>query len=125
MNQFYFSGRYTKDPEVSMSGDIKIAKFSIAVDRRNKDKTADFFNLTAFAGTADFIDQYCKKGMKMLFRGHVNNNNYEKDGRKIYQNSFIVDECEFCESKKDAEKEKDSGFVDVPEDFDTSELPFN
>ena len=124
MNQFIFLGRMCKDADITMSGELKIAKFSFAVDRRHKtEATADFFNLTAFDKTADFIDKYCKQGTKLLITGHIINNNYEKDGKKIFRDSYIVDSCEFCEKKADSPKQNfDTDFANVLDDV---ELPFS
>ena len=47
MNKVILMGRLTRDPEVRMSGDIAVARFSLAVDRRFKkdgEQTADFIN---------------------------------------------------------------------------------
>ena len=55
--------------------------------------------------------------------GKLVNNNYEKDGKKIFRDSYIVDSCEFCEKKAESPKQNfDTDFADVPDDV---ELPFN
>lgn len=127
-------GRAVKDAEISISGDTTIAKFNLAVDRSFKKEgqdTADFFQLTAFGKRAEFADKYAKKGVKFLVTGHINNNNYtDKEGKKHYQDSYIVDSIEFCEKKGSDDKPKqnfdtDEDFVNIPDDLDMSELPFN
>ena len=130
MNLFIFSGRATKDAELSVRGDLKIARVSLAVDRFKKDDPSDFFQLTLFDKKADFADKYVKQGKKYIVKGRVQNNNYEdKEGKKHYQNSFIVDEIEFCEKKnsEDAPKENfdtDNEWMNIPDNIG-EELPFN
>ena len=108
-NGFMFLGRLTMEPKIGE----KVTKFNLAVDRRykaegeEKPKT-DFFQLSAFGRTKEFVDKYLKKGMKVQVSGTIQNDNYEKDGSTVYQNSFIVNEVEFCERKT----EEGAGIVD-------------
>ena len=133
MNLFVFMGRATKDAEVSLSGETMIARFSLAVDRSLKKEgqdSADFFRLTAFGKRAEFADKFVKTGVKFLITGHINNNNYtDKEGKKHYQDSYIVDSIEFCEKKGSDDKPKQNfdtneDFANIPDDLD-EELPFN
>lgn len=127
MNKLILTGRFTKDPEIRVSGNVTIAKFSLAVDRKYKrdgEPEADFFNCTAFNKTAEFIEKYCTKGMKMIIEGRVQNDNYEKDGVKHYSVAVIVENIEFAESKKSGTTENkavEAEFVNVSSD----ELPFS
>lgn len=108
MNISIRMGRLTKDPLVTTSkdGKTKIARFSLAVDRRFKREgqpEADFFNYTAFGKSAEFVEKYLKKGTKVVVNGEDQNNNYEKDGQKVYGMQTLVNTIEFAESKKAAE----------------------
>ena len=127
MNKLILIGRLTKDPEIRMSGSVTIAKFSLAVDRRFKrdgEPEADFFNCTAFNKTAEFIEKYCKKGMKMALEGRVQNDNYEKDGVKHYGVVVIVENIEFAESKKGGASEKKAAETEEFVNVSSDELPF-
>lgn len=103
MNNWILMGRLTKDPEVRYgSNGMAIARFNVAVDRQFKKEgqpTADFFNLTAFGKTAEFVEKYLRKGTKIVAQAVIQNNNYEKDGKTVYDNQFIVNNLEFAESK--------------------------
>jgi len=132
MNRVILIGRLTKDPEIRTSGNYTIASFSIAVDRKFKrdgEPEADFFNCTAFNKTAEFVEKYCKKGMKMVVEGRIQNDNYEKDGVKHYGVKIMVDSLEFAESKSanntPSAKVEVTGdeFVDAASAL-TEELPF-
>lgn len=130
MNKAILTGRLTRDPEirVTQDGQTTIARFGLAVDRKQKEQKADFFNLTAFNKTAQFAEKYLKKGTKVNVIGHLQNDEYtNRDGQKVTSTIVIVEEVEFCESKKQEEKteEKPDGFMKIPDNIDNEELPFN
>ena len=118
MNKVIMMGRLTKDPEYRQTQDGKgLTRFSIAVDRKTKEKVTDFFNCTAFGKTAEFAETYLKKGTKIVLDGKVQNDSYtNKDGKKVTTTVIIVDELEFAESK-----EKES--TDKPEQKTTDWMP--
>lgn len=142
MNLHILMGRLTRDPEVKQfqSGTIRV-RYTIAVDRtykREGDPDADFFQITAFGRHAEFAEKYFRQGTKILVTYHEQNDVYEKDGRKIYGISRIVDAQEFCESRRAQESRDGSGvqkpaaeppetdeegFMNIPEGID-EELPF-
>lgn len=127
MNKLILIGRLTKDPEIRMSGSVTITKFSLAVDRRFKrdgEPEADFFNCTAFNKTAEFVEKYCSKGMKMAIEGRIQNDNYEKDGVKHYGVTVIVENIEFAESKKGGTSEKKAAETEEFVNVSSDELPF-
>ena len=125
MNKVIISGRWTADPKTSSTAGnepMTIAKGSIAVDRRGKDKGADFIIVVAFGKIADHIGKYYTKGMRTVIAGHIQTGSYTgKDGKKVYTTDVVIDEIEFGESKK-AEKPNLDDFTNVPDD---DELPFN
>lgn len=123
-------GRLTAEPNIA-HGNITVAKYSLAVDRRSKDKGADFIRCTAFSKSAEFAEKYLHKGTKIVVRGHIQTGSYEKDGRTIYTTDVIVDEQEFAESKNAGQNNAQppaadpmAGFVNIPDGID-EELPFN
>lgn len=104
MNKVILMGRLTRDPEVRYGNDNKpVARYSIAVDRRYKDQNGnyptDFFNLVSFGNTASFVEKYLRKGTKIVVDGELRNNNYEKDGKTVYQDQIVANSVEFAESK--------------------------
>ena len=128
MNKVVLTGRLTRDPEIRITqdGQTTIGRFGLAVDRKGKEQKADFFNLTAFNKTAQFAEKYLKKGTKVNVIGHLQNDEYtNRDGQKVTQTIVIVEEVEFCESKKQEEKPDNEGFMKIPDNIDSEELPFN
>ena len=104
MNRVIVTGRLTRDPETRQTqSDSTVVSFGIAVDRRFKrdgEPTADFFNCVAFGKTAEFVQKYFTKGMKINLEGHMQTGSYtNKEGQKVNTFNIIVDECEFGESK--------------------------
>ncbi len=90
MNKSLFIGRVVKNPDFKMTESIDIAKFTLAVDRHSKDKTADFVNITAFSNLADICEKYLKKGQLVYVEAYVKTGSYEKDNKKIYTTDFIA-----------------------------------
>lgn len=121
MNKVILMGRLTKDPEARQAGDTTVSKFSVAVDRRVKTEggqAADFPSIVAFGKTAEFINKYFKKGMKIAIEGRIQTGSYDKDGVKHYTTDVIAETVEFAESKKAEDKPLEEIAVDM-------DLPFN
>lgn len=135
MNLILLCGRLTRDPEIRYTDSNKaVANFSLAVDRRfarEGDPTADFFNCTAFGKTAEIVEKHLVKGVKIIVRGEVHNEEYtNKDGQTVKATRVYVDNIEFCESKSarsgqqtETEPASGDGFMNVPAGLD-DELPF-
>lgn len=126
MNTVILIGRLTKDPTVSTSqSGVKIARYTLAVDRFGKDQGADFVSCVTFNKGADFAEQYLKKGTKIAVEGSITTGSYtNKDGQKVYTTDVIVNRHEFAESKGEAKPEaKSEGFMSIPGGID-GEIPF-
>ena len=88
LNKVIINGRLTADPEKKQTqSGISVTSFSIAVNKSKED--TDFFRVTAWRSTADFICQYFHKGDGICIDGHLATTSYEKDG-KTYKNVEIV-----------------------------------
>ena len=132
MNKVILIGRLTKDVETRYSGEMAIARYTLAVDRKFKkegEKTADFISCVAFGKSGEFAEKYLKKGMKIAVTGRIQTGSYDdKDGKKVYTTDIVVEEHEFCESKGTQEsapapKTDSDGFMALPDGIE--ELPFN
>lgn len=136
MNKWLGCGRLARDPEVRYSQGDKptaVARFTLAVDRKfktNDGQEADFISCIAFGKTAEFVEKYFTKGMKMIAEGHIQTGSYtNKDGQKIYTTDINVEQVEFAESKgsgssKPQPSESETGIMNIPDGID-EELPFN
>ena len=103
MNKVVLTGRVTAHPKIQQAGELKIAKYSLAVDRKFKREgqpTVDFINIVAFGTQAEFAEKYLTKGMKIGVSGRIQTGSYKtQDGSTRYTTDIIVDEHEFLQSK--------------------------
>ena len=128
MNKVILMGRLTREIDVKTSTTgTSFTRNSIAVDRKGKDKETDFFNITGFGKTCEFMEKYLHKGSKVVITGRLQNDSYtDRNGNKVTSTSVIIEEIEFAEPKGDAPKEenKETDFLNVPASI-VEELPFS
>ena len=111
MNKVYLIGNLTRDPEISTTtSGISVCRMSIAVGRRFTNaeggRETDFFNVTAWRGTADNCARFLKKGNKIAVSGSIQTRTYDKqDGTKGFSVDIVADEVEFLSSKNDGSSE--------------------
>lgn len=125
LNSVVLIGRLCQDPEIKNTDSTTIASYTLAVDRIGKDKGADFIRCKTFGKSADFAQQYLKKGMKIAVEGRISTGSYtNKDGQKVYTTEVIVNAHHFCEKAGAAEtKDTTDDFMNVPEGED-EDVPF-
>ena len=134
MNKVVLIGRLTRDPEIryTTTNNTAVAQFTLAVNRRFKQEgqpEADFLNIVAWAGTADFVGKYFTKGQQVAVCGRLTTRNYDdKDGKKVYVTEVTAEEVYFADSKKTdnsnsflPEQSGSEGFMQIPDD---PNLPF-
>jgi len=117
MNKVMLMGRLTRDPEltVAQSG-VSVTRFSIAVDRRfqkpGEEKITDFFNITCFRSTAEFVSKYFVKGQLVAVSGSVQTRTWEKDGVKHYAVDIVADDVYFTGDRRDqnGQPQQQSGY---------------
>lgn len=108
MNKVILMGRLTADPETRYTqSNIPMTRFKIAVNRPGKPQegqpTADFFNITAWRSTAEFVGKYFKKGQQVLIEGYLRNNSWtDQQGNKRYSDDVHADQVYFADSKRDS-----------------------
>ena len=137
MNKVILMGRLTRDPEVrytSGENSLAIARYTLAVDRKIRkdgDATADFIPCVVFGRSAEFVEKYFRKGLKITIAGRIQTGSYtNRDGQKVSTTEVVVEEQEFAESKKsqgygmNGEGPAGDGFMNVPDGID-EELPFS
>lgn len=138
MNKVLLIGRLTDSPDIKYNGELAIAKYTLAVDRRFKkegENGADFIRCVAFGKNGQFAENYLTKGKKIAIEGRIQTGSYEnKKGEKVYTTDIIVENQEFVESKseervipqaKPEPEPEPSGNEDFMQVTDDSGLPFN
>lgn len=100
-NKVILIGYLCNTPELKVTPNgVHVTTFRIAVQRRLKNQTAqaDFFEITAFAGTADFVTRYFSKGKCILVEGELRQNNYtDNAGNKRTRIYVAAGNCSFVE----------------------------
>ena len=109
MNKAIFIGRLTKDPVVRDGESVKIANFSLAIDRYSKseEKQTDFPRITVFGKQAENAEKYLKKGQLVCVEASVRTGQFtNKDGEKVSTTDFIADKVEYLSWENNTEEEE-------------------
>ena len=107
-NKVILGGRLTADPELKQTqSGIPVVSFSIAVNRRYQSKDApqqtDFFNVTAWRATAEFVSKYFRKGSSICVTGTIQNRTWtDQQGQKRYATDIVADEVMFVDSRQES-----------------------
>lgn len=131
MNSVCLMGRLTKNPDVRRTQDgLAIARYTLAVDRRTKEKATDFISCIAFGKSGEFAERYLRQGTKIAVTGRIQTGSYQRqDGSKVYTTDVVVESHEFCEKLSDQQpKEQETyndGFMAIPEGVEAEGLPWN
>lgn len=132
MNKVILVGAIGQNAEVKDAGSTKVARFSLATNKRWKDKEGnkkeqtEWHNIECWDKLADIAEKYFLKGTKLAIEGELKTDKYEKDGITQYRTKIVLKEFEFVgggESKQsDTEPAKpiEPGIKQEPE----SDLPF-
>ena len=128
MNKVIIIGNLVADPEAhtTQSG-VSRSTFRVAVTRPHKRDETDFLTVVAWRQSADYCNQYLKKGNKVAVEGSVQTRSYDaQDGSKRWVTEIIADSVEGLtradNGAQGAPKQKpaQNDFQEV----DDSELPF-
>jgi single-strand DNA-binding protein len=111
LNKVILGGRLTGDPELKQTqSGVSVCTFGIAVNRRfnSKDSAqqtqADFFNITAWRQSAEFVSKYFNKGRAIVVVGSLQTRNWtDQNGQKRYTVEVVADEVSFVERKTDSQ----------------------
>ena len=104
-NKVILIGRTTKEVELRRtSSGTAVSTFTLAVDNRFVQKdgqnTADFISCVAWNNTAEFMNNYVKKGSLVAVEGRIQTRNYDnKDGNRVYVTEVVVENMRMLESR--------------------------
>lgn len=145
LNVVVLTGRLTRDPEIRYTQSQKpVASFSLATDRdyRGSDgeRQTDFIPCVAWGSSAEFVQKYFHKGMKMDLRGRLQFRKWtDNEGKNRTSAEVIAEQINFGESRQqqsvtapspaqaapgepDAALTEQSRFTEI--DGDDGEMPF-
>lgn len=84
LNKVLLIGRLTRDPEVRyLPSGMQVTTFSLAVNRRFKDKVGNwqeetyFFDIESFGGLAERLGRQLSKGNQILLEGSLRQDKWE------------------------------------------------
>ena len=143
MNNWTGSGFLSRNPDIkeiqTKNGEnMKMARFTVACQRKGKNAGADFVGIVAYGKNAEVMEKWFKKGSGIELRGHIQTGSYEKNGQKIYTTDIIADEIEFAKARKDDQTQEtepqpqntqtpppapDNAYMDI-DDSELDSLPF-
>ena len=120
-NKVLLGGRLTADPELKQTqSGVSVCTFSLAVRRRfggqqGQEPQTDFFNVTAWRQTAEFVSRYFAKGASIFIVGELQNRSWtDAQGGKHYATDIKADEVSFVDGKNDAQGAIDGMGAYVP-----------
>ena len=110
LNKLFLIGNITKEVELKTTpSGVSVCRFDLAVSRpysQDGEKVTDFFECSAWRGTAEAIAKYCKKGSKICIVGSVQTRTYEdNEGKKRKVYDISVQDVEFLSPKDNAESD--------------------
>lgn len=110
MNNVSLIGRLTADPEIrsDKKGKLEIARFTLAVDRVGSED-ADFIRCVAFGKSAEFVEDYFQKGLRVGVSGRIQTGRYEdKDsGKTVFTTDVIVERLDFADGNRNQEPKEE------------------
>ena len=107
LNKVILGGRVASEPEQKQTpSGVSVVTYSRAVGRRfapeGQERETDFFRVTAWQSTADFIARYVHKGDAICITGRIQNRSWtDQSGQKHYITEIIAEEANFVENKRD------------------------
>jgi single-strand DNA-binding protein len=109
VNRVVIVGRLTRDPELRVVATGKsVVSFNVAVTKKFKPQDgspdADFFNVTAWEKTAEFVNQYVGKGRLVAVDGRLSTRKFTaKDGSEREVVEIVADSVQSLDRPKDGE----------------------
>ena len=110
MNKFILGGFISSDLKMS---EIKLKdgntmnklKFSIACQRKGKDKGCDFLQVVALDKTADTLQKWFSRGKGIYVEGRITSSSYtNKEGKTVYVEERLIESWEFPPIRKSEEQ---------------------
>lgn len=105
LNVIAIMGRLVADPQLRQTQQgTSVASFRIACDRNRADQNgqrqADFFDVVAWRGTAEFVCKYFQKGSMIAIDGQLQSRQYQdKNGNNRTAIEIIANNVNFTGSK--------------------------
>jgi len=98
INKVQLMGNLTQDPEIKTTTNGKLARLSLATNRRFRDKNGEMQNVAQYHTVVvfqerlvDLVESYCTKGSQFLVEGSLEHRTYDdQDGNKKYITEVVI-----------------------------------
>jgi len=103
INRVVLVGRLTRDPELRTTTTGKqVVGFGLAVDDPFNKEHTNFFNVSAWGNSADFVAKYLTKGRLVAVDGKLNQRKYTtQDGQNRDVVEIVADRVQGLDRPKD------------------------
>ena len=99
VNKVILLGNVTRDPELKATANGQsVATFGLATNRTWKDQAgekqslAEYHNLVAWGGLAEFCSQNVRKGKPLYIEGYLKTRSWDgPEGSKIFRTEIVVE----------------------------------
>lgn len=115
LNHLTIMGRLTADPELhtTQSG-ISVTSFRVAVERNyaspDGERETDFFDVTAWRGTAEIVCKHFSKGRMIAIDGRLETQAWtDRDGNNRVTVGIVAESVYFADSRREEAKPKGKG----------------
>ena len=125
LNEICIQGRIANDLALkTTNGGKPVLSFTIACERDSADKTVDFLDVVCFNSTAEFVNNFFKKGSSIIVTGRLQSRKWEdKNGNKRINWEILSNRCYFCGKNEVGEPVRPQSVFVEEEDIE-GELPF-
>jgi len=130
LNKIMLIGNLGRDPEMSYTPSGKaITKFSLAVNRRTRDRESgerreetQWFNIVAWDQLAETCNSYLHKGSKVYIEGRMTSRRYtNKDGVEMTAWEVVAENMQMLDAKGTGQS---SGGYGEGGDMGADDIPF-
>ena len=92
MNSFHLTaiGRLAHDPEPGRNGEVRFALIGEDYAGKGREPVTTSVYFVAFNGIGETLVQHARKGDQLILEAQLRANNYEKDGKTIYEYTYVV-----------------------------------
>ena len=103
LNVVAIQGRLTHDPELKTTPNgVSVCSFRIACERsyssKGEERKADFFTITAWRQTAEFVCKYFQKGSMIAVEGSLQTRQYQQGSNRTVV-EVVASNVSFCGGK--------------------------
>ncbi|AQQ70097.1 Helix-destabilizing protein [Limihaloglobus sulfuriphilus] len=103
LNKVFLMGNLTRDPQYSVTpSQVPVVEFGLAVNRKYRGQNGQmqedtcFVDCTAFAGRADTLNKYMRKGSPIFIEGRLHYSSWNaQDGSKRSRLRVVIDNFQF------------------------------